>query len=205
MSALTEPVRHGRMSPRVSTLMGSTMPAVDWCDAFWVELPPSTPDDPLYWRDALFGSDASRRPSGLMRVRDLVAGLIGLKNAATGNGVAYPVLALDEREVVVGMNDRHLDFRVALTVRPFGSEMLVVTTAVRRHNLLGRAYFGGREDSAPRPGPEVDPASGSSCERRRRVSAGTWSWRAKLQHGRQRTGPLACPACSTGAVMTAPR
>ena len=48
-----------------------------------------------------------------MRVRDLVARLIGLKNAATGNGVAYPVLALDDREVVVGMNDRHLDFRVA--------------------------------------------------------------------------------------------
>jgi hypothetical protein len=40
------------------------------------------------------------------------------------------------------MNDRHLDFRVALSVRPFGSEMLVVTTAVRRHNVLGRAYFG---------------------------------------------------------------
>ena len=39
------------------------------------------------------------------------------------------------------MDDRHLDFRVALTVRPFGSEVLVVTTAVRRHNRLGRAYF----------------------------------------------------------------
>jgi hypothetical protein len=77
-----------------------------------------------------------------MRARDRVTGLVGLKNAATGNGVAYPVLAVNAREVVIGMNDRHLDFRVALTVRPFGSEILVVTTAVRRHNRLGRAYFG---------------------------------------------------------------
>ena len=122
--------------------MGSTIPTVDWCDAFWVELPPDTPEDPLYWRDALFGSEPSRRSSGLMRARDRVTGLVGLKNAATGNGVAYPVLAVNEREVVIGMNDRHLDFRVALTVRPFGSEILVVTTAVRRHNRLGRAYFG---------------------------------------------------------------
>jgi len=142
VSALTKPVRHSRVSPRVSALLGSTMPAVDWCDAFWVELPAGTPEDPLYWRDALFGGDAPHRPSWLMRARDLVAGVIGLKNAASGNGVTYPVLALGDREVVIGMNDRHLDFRVSLTVRPFGSEMLLVTTAVCRHNLLGRAYFG---------------------------------------------------------------
>jgi Protein of unknown function (DUF2867) len=134
-------VRHGRLAPRVSALMGSTMPSVDWCDAFWVELPRDSPDDPLYWRDLLFGAGDSRRPSGLMRLRDLFARQVGLKNAATGNGASYPVLASDGREVVVGMDDRHLDFRVALTVRPFGTEHLVVTTAVRRHNRFGHAYF----------------------------------------------------------------
>lgn len=133
---------YGRLSPRVTSLMGSTMGPADWCDAFWVHLPHDTPADPLYWSTLLFGAgDPRRRPSGLMRVRDFLARQVGLKNAATGNGSAYPVLALDTREVVVGMDDRHLDFRVALSVRPFGSEVLVVTTAVRRHNRLGRAYF----------------------------------------------------------------
>ncbi len=142
MIGLAEPVvRHGRLSPRVSALMGSTMSRVDWCDAFWVELPRDSPDNPLYWRDQLFGAGDSRRPSGLIRLRDLFARRVGLKNAATGNGASYPVLARDDREVVVGMDDRHLDFRVALTVRPFGSEHLVITTAVRRHNGFGRAYF----------------------------------------------------------------
>jgi hypothetical protein len=121
--------------------MGSTMPSVDWCDAFWVELPRDSPDDPMYWRDLLFGAGHSRRPTGLMRLRDLFARRVGLKSAATGNGASYPVLARAGREVVVGMDDRHLDFRVALTVRPFGTPHLVVTTAVRRHNRFGRAYF----------------------------------------------------------------
>jgi hypothetical protein len=145
MTGLAEPAvlraRHGRLSPRVSALMGSTMSSVDWCDAFWVELPPGSPDDPLYWRDLLFGTGGSRRLSGVMRLRDLLARRAGLKNASTGNGASYPVLARDEREVVVGLDDRHLDFRVALLVRPFGSQRLVVTTAVRRHNRFGRAYF----------------------------------------------------------------
>jgi hypothetical protein len=140
--ALTGPrARHGRTVPRVSPLLGSTMPSVDWCDAFWVELPRDGPDDPLYWRDLLFGADDSRRASGLIRLRDLLVRQVGLKNAAAANGASYPVLARDGREVVVGMDDRHLDFRVALTVRPFGTECLVVTTAVRRHNRFGRAYF----------------------------------------------------------------
>lgn len=129
------------MAPRVSALMGSTMSSVDWCDAFWVELPPDGPGDPLFWRDVLFGADDTRRTSGLMRARDLLARQVGLKSAATGNGASYPVLAQDAREVVVGMDDRHLDFRVAVTVRPFGSQFLLVTTAVRRHNRFGRVYF----------------------------------------------------------------
>lgn len=134
-------VRHGRLVPRVSSLMASTMDRVDWCDAFWVQLPRDAPDAPLYWSEMLFGARDTRRPSGLMRVRDLLARRVGLKSAATGNGVAYPVLAQDAGEVVVGMDDRHLDFRVGLSVRPGRSEILIVTTAVRRHNRFGRLYF----------------------------------------------------------------
>jgi len=134
-------VGHGRTTPRVSPLMGSTMPRIDWCDAFWVEITADSPDDPRYWCSMLFGDDESRHPSRLMLVRDSLARRLGLKVAAAGNGATYPVLAQDAGEVVIGMDDRHLDFRVALTVRPGGLEMLVVTTAVRRHNRLGYAYF----------------------------------------------------------------
>jgi hypothetical protein len=143
VTGFAEPApRIGRVPPRVSPLLGSTIGPVDWCDAFWVELPPDSPDDPLHWRAVLFGARGDGHGlSGLMRVRDALARRLGLKNAASGNGVGYPVLAQDAGEVVIGMDDRHLDFRVALTVRPLGSDVLVVTTAVRRHNRLGRAYF----------------------------------------------------------------
>ena len=135
-------VRYGRLAPRVSSLLGSTIGPVDWCDAFWVEIAADGPADPLYWRGLMFGTaDPGHRASGLLRLRDTLARRVGLKSAAAGSGAAYPVLAVDGSEVVVGMDDRHLDFRVALTVRPFGSDVLVVTTAVRRHNRFGRAYF----------------------------------------------------------------
>jgi hypothetical protein len=49
-----------------------------------------------------------------------------------------------ERELVVGEDDRHLDFRASILVRPGvdgeGDE-LVVTTVVHCHNRLGRIYL----------------------------------------------------------------
>jgi hypothetical protein len=142
VSRAAAPVDHGRLAPRLSALLEGTMGPADWCDAFWVDLPADGPDDPLFWRAAIFGAaDAPRRPSRLMRVRDVLARRLGLEEAGAGDGAAFPVLARDGREVVVGLDDRHLDFRVSRAVRPHGSDRLVVTTAVRRHNGLGRAYF----------------------------------------------------------------
>lgn len=51
---------------------------------------------------------------------------------------------LDEQadEIVLGADDRHLDFRLSLmrNVSENG-EQLVLTTVVQVHNLLGRAYI----------------------------------------------------------------
>jgi uncharacterized protein DUF2867 len=138
----TGPPHHRRLAPRVSPLMAATIGPVDWCNAFWVALPPGGSRDPRFWRAVLFGDEGTtRRRSRVMRLRDVVARRLGLRSAATGDGVTYPVLAQDGHEVVVGMDDRHLDFRVGLSVQDLGRDVLVVTTAVRRHNQLGRAYF----------------------------------------------------------------
>ena len=77
------------------------------------------------------------KDTALLRGQSYVDG----KWVGASNGATFPVLARDRSELVVGMDDRHLDFRVALSVRPFGTEVLVVTTAVRRHNWFGRSYF----------------------------------------------------------------
>jgi hypothetical protein len=55
----------------------------------------------------------------------------------------FPVLSKSAGEMVMGGDDRHLDFRVAVLVRadaPGGRE-LVVVTVVHCHNRLGRTYL----------------------------------------------------------------
>jgi hypothetical protein len=56
----------------------------------------------------------------------------------------FRILARSDRELILGEDDRHLDFRLSLLLRarPDGSgDELVATTVVRCHNALGRAYL----------------------------------------------------------------
>lgn len=55
----------------------------------------------------------------------------------------FPIISQSADEVVLGMNDRHLDFRVSVEVRPLGAgrQEISATTAVRPHNLFGRIYL----------------------------------------------------------------
>ena len=55
----------------------------------------------------------------------------------------FPLLSKNAGELVVGEDDRHLDFRVALLLRTgaAGGRELVVVTVVHCHNWLGRTYL----------------------------------------------------------------
>jgi hypothetical protein len=56
----------------------------------------------------------------------------------------FRILARTDRELILGEDDRHLDFRLSLLLRarPDGSgDELVATTVVRCHNALGRVYL----------------------------------------------------------------
>jgi hypothetical protein len=56
----------------------------------------------------------------------------------------FRIRARSDRELVLGEDDHHLDFRLSLLlrVRPDGSgDELVATTVVRCHNALGRVYL----------------------------------------------------------------
>ena len=57
----------------------------------------------------------------------------------------FRIRARSDRELILGEDDRHLDFRLSLLLRarPDGSgDELVATTVVRCHNALGRVYLG---------------------------------------------------------------
>lgn len=59
----------------------------------------------------------------------------------------FSVFARNENEVIIGEDDKHLDFRVSLFLKKsfFTEEseqkQLIITTVVKFHNIYGRIYF----------------------------------------------------------------
>ena len=87
-----------------------------------------------WWIGALMGvRNGLVAPFGLRTSVDEAAQRIGL----------FPIIAQTSQRVLLGFDDTHLDFRVAVDVTPVGPARheVTVTTLVRTHNLLGRIYL----------------------------------------------------------------
>lgn len=121
-------------------------------DAFAIHLPTGASDDvevltrvalerPAWWIRALtWARDAMMATVGVKSSR-----AIGAAAAARGLQVIgyLPLLSKSAGELVMGGDDRHLDFRVAALLRTgaAGRRELVVVTVVHCHNWLGRTYL----------------------------------------------------------------
>lgn len=125
----------------------------DLADAFAIELDPvdaakgvdhlarCVMDDPPLWLRTLLG------------MRDAFVAVFGIKTSAqlrlraAAEGAAhidfFRVHSRSESEVIVGEDDRHLDFRASIMIRDGrnGRAELVATTVVHCHNVLGRTYL----------------------------------------------------------------
>jgi hypothetical protein len=123
-------------------------------DAFAIQLPFGTSSDP----DALWRFLILQQPSWigwLTNVRDAIVACFGLKTAKhlatlSGEGHAdrigiFKVYSKSDTEIVLGEDDKHLDFRLSVLRTPDLSPLLggqlIVSTVVHCHNLLGRAYL----------------------------------------------------------------
>jgi hypothetical protein len=55
----------------------------------------------------------------------------------------FPLISQSPGKVVLGLDDRHLDFRVLVEVRDLGKgrQEVAATTIVKTHNWLGRTYL----------------------------------------------------------------
>lgn len=127
-------------------------PSVNLADAFAIGLPAGASTDPETLARFVF----AHQPAwigGLMQVRDLLVAGFGLK---TGRHLAslagqarrvgiFKVYSVSETEIILGEDDKHLDFRVsvlcAVAAPPHASRQVVVSTVVHCHNRLGRAYI----------------------------------------------------------------
>lgn len=109
----------------------------------------------------LFLTGGPKWANTLMLIRDKIVGVLGLKTAQQltadernhNNFRFEPGEQLDifklfsksENELVLGDDDKHLDFRVSLLLDSKNDDKktrnVIITTAVKYRNLFGRIYF----------------------------------------------------------------
>ncbi|WP_037068760.1 DUF2867 domain-containing protein [Pseudonocardia acaciae] len=115
-------------------LLADALPRVDFSDAHAVSCRPGLPADPQVWADAVF-RDPPKWVVALLGLREAIVGLVGI---ARGGWKSFDTVARSEDEVLLGADERHLDFRASVLREP---DRVVVGTVVRLHSARGRAYF----------------------------------------------------------------
>jgi hypothetical protein len=137
------------------TLVAQAFPRLDYADCYCVPLPAGAPND----LDAMARVALGGTPHWitlLMRLRDQIVGPFGLKTSTqvarrTGNngrlqigdqlGI-FKVFDRTDNELLLGEDDRHLDFRLSVLVRnATDTDWAFVSTVVRFNNFIGRMYF----------------------------------------------------------------
>src|SRR5690349_10398372 len=134
-----------------NSLLAPLYAGADFCGAFAMRLPAGASDD----LEVLARAALERLAwwiRALTRVRDAVMATFAVKSSrAVGRAAAargpvigfFPVLSKSATELVVGEDDRHLDFRVTIQLRADAANgrELVAGTVVHCHNRLGRIYL----------------------------------------------------------------
>ncbi len=128
--------------------------SVHLADAFAIELPASASGNPEVLARFIFGHQPAWIGQ-LMGVRDTIVARVGLKTARRLTTLAqdeqadrigiFKMYSTSETEIVLGEDDKHLDFRVSVLCAPgeaAGSgRTLAISTVVHCHNLLGQTYL----------------------------------------------------------------
>ncbi len=138
--------------PTSSSLCNPSAP-YDYADSYSAVLP----DSSMTATDAAweFFGQAPRWVGTLMRMRNSLVSLFGLKTGRGEQSVERRALAPGQKvglfriysasptEVILGEDDRHLNFRVSVLVEPGdqGKKNLVVSTVVHYQNRWGQMYF----------------------------------------------------------------
>jgi len=123
------------------------LPGADWADCFEVRTD----------RSGMTAEAAARRAfermpkwvDKLMGLRNVLVRPFGLKHdpEAAASGAPrvgmFLVISNDPGEIVLGFDDRHLDFRIVVQTEALEDQQTTVRmmTLIKRHNLLGRFYL----------------------------------------------------------------
>ena len=95
--------------------------------------------------------------SGLFQLRNKIVKVFGLKTTGEANDRdaklrafkcepgerlgLFKVFEKTENEVILGENDKHLNFRISLRIESKKTAVIHMTTAIQFHNRFGKVYF----------------------------------------------------------------
>lgn len=130
-------------------LPSAVLPGADFADAYVLNVEGQRLDAMMAARRAV--ERAPAWTGWLLRLRNILMKPFGLKpgvKAKTGKVLVerigiFPVISKSPRRVVLGLDDKHLDFRLLVDVTDIGGGRQTVTasTLVKTHNVLGRFYL----------------------------------------------------------------
>jgi len=155
-SVMSDEARNARVVPLpTGSLIAGLFAGADLADAYAIRLPPDSRRDIETLARFMLGEQAPWLHL-LMAMRDAMVAGFGIKTSrqlrkAPTSKVSdrlyiFRVYATCKDEMILGEDDKHLDFRVSVLLRSDGAEgdgknEIVVTTVVHCHNLLGRTYL----------------------------------------------------------------
>lgn len=128
--------------------------SMNLADAYSIELPTGTSTNPELLARFIFAHQATWI-GRLMSVRDALVAGFGLKTAkhlasleaesGAGRLGIFKIYSTSPTEVVIGEDDKHLDFRLSVLCSgqssPGAKRRLILSTVVHCHNRLGRLYI----------------------------------------------------------------
>jgi len=135
----------------VPVLPNPALPDANWADAF--EITTRRHFDTMR---ALAKATVGSMPSwvkNLLALRNIIVRPFGLKPDGVADAPAeearvgiFPIIEETDDTITLGLNDRHLDFRIVLErtvggVYEKSADLIRITTLVKRHNLFGRTYI----------------------------------------------------------------
>ncbi|MGO1069147.1 DUF2867 domain-containing protein [Lysobacter sp. CA199] len=141
------------VAPPPHSRVAGLYPKTHLYDAYSIELPPGASGDPETLARFVFAQSPAWM-AALMAIRDALVAGFGLKTAGklrssgADGGERVGIFRIYEKrpsEIVLGEDDKHLDFRLSVLCQPSasnsGARRLIVSTAVHCHNRLGRTYI----------------------------------------------------------------
>jgi hypothetical protein len=126
------------------TAPASILPGAQFADAWQLSPAPAQLD--LNQLAIRIGGASPGWVTKLLKLRDMIVKPFGLTTAEAVQRPGqpfFPMISSDEDRIVLGLNDRHLDFRLVIEkgLTQDGQPSTTTTTFVRTHNLGGRLYL----------------------------------------------------------------